>query len=497
VVLAVVLSACGGSPAGTTPSGPSVLRIGIGTYPASFNSNLTPSAPATTMYQAMFDTLTESNSTKSGAVSPRLATSWSLIDDRTWEFKLRNDVKWHDGSPFTADDVVATIDLLLNGKPASYYAIRMVGVTGAEAVDKYTVRFKMSTKNAFIPIGAEDVYIYQAAVIKAGGNDGVNKNPIGTGPFKLKSKEDGVSVTLERNPDYWGTKPKLDQIVFRALTEDGTRMAALESGEIDIAFNVPADDAKRLGAKGIDIKAVAVGQSMVLNMKMINPATPLANKKVRQALNYAIDKDALQRDVLLGFGEKLKGQVVGADATGFNDKLAAYPYDPAKAKALLTEAGYPNGFAVTFYTSQGRYAKQKEVSEAIAGQLKNIGLDVKLQVLEWGAYFSGLPTYDVNLVGYNYFPAMDADYVLLQFLCSSYFKVMCNPSYDALLAQARSEADPSKRAAILQQMQQILNEEAPVVFLYQSPDIFGVAKRVKGFTATPDDLIHVLPISVN
>lgn len=498
-VVLIVLGACSGSPAGreASQSGPSVLRIGIGDYPHSFNPNLSRSAPGYTMYQAMLDTLTEADSTRGGQLSPRLATSWKLVDDTTWELKLRNDVKWHDGTPFTADDVVATIDLTLNGKPTAQYASRIAGATNAEAMDKYTVRIHTKTKNAIIPLGLSDIYIYQAAEVKAGGNDAVNANPIGTGAFKFKGKEEGVSVTLERTPDYWGPKPKFDQLVFKIYTEDATRVAALENGEIDIAFNVPPDDAKRLQAKGIDIKSVAIGQTMMVDMKTVNPNTPLYKKEVRQALNYGIDKDALIRDVMLGFGQKLKGQIIGPDGVGYNDKIDAYPYDPAKAKQMLADAGYPNGFQITFYTSQGRYAKQKEVSEAIGGQLQKIGINVKMQLVEWGAFISTIPQYDFYLVGWNYFPVMDGDFVVQHFICASQYKIMCNQTYDQLLQQERSEPDAAKRVAIIQLMEQILHDEAPAIFLYQSPDIFGVSKRVQGFTPTPDDVVHVASISVD
>jgi peptide/nickel transport system substrate-binding protein len=498
LVLVLVVGACSSTanPPGAS-QGPAVLRIGIADYPSSFNPNFLRSAPAYSMYNMVWDTLTQADSTKGGALSGRLATEWALVSDTTWELKLRTDVKWHDGTPFTADDVAATLTLLKDGKPAANYASRMAGVDRIEAVNVSTVRITTKAKNGLIPANLADVYMFQAAQIKAGGNDAVAKDAIGTGPFKLKAKQDGVAVTLERNKEYWGKALGLDQLVFKSFPEDATRVAALESGEVDLVFNVPADDAKRLQAKGIDIKSTPTGYAMVVDMKTINAASPLAKKEVRQALNYAMDKDALINGVMLGFGEKLKGQVVGADGFGHNDKLSAYPYDPAKAKKMLADAGYPNGFSITLYTSQGRYAKQKEMSEAIVGQLKAAGIDVKMQLLEWGAFISGLPGWDMYFIGWSYVPSMDSDFVAQQFSCSSgFWKVMCNPAFDQLLLQERAEADSTKRKAILQQMQQILYDEAPAIYLYQAPDIFGVAKRVKGFIPTPDGIVHMESITI-
>lgn len=491
----LLLASCQAATPGPTVS-KTILRVGIQGYPESFNVNLDHNAAGYSMYRALFDKLTNADASKGGALGPELATSWSLVNDTTWRFKLREDVKWSDGTPFTADDVVATIDLTLNGKPPALMASRIDGTTGSEAVDKYTVDIHTKVKSAILPIGLADIFIYQAKQIKEGGNAAIQKTPVVTGMFRVTSAEPGVAITLERNPHYWGQKASIDEIVFKPYPEDATRMAALEKGEIDIAFNVPPDDAKRLRGKGISIQSVGIGQAMMLDFKTVNPNTPFYKKQVRQALNYAVDKDTIIRDVMLGFGEKLRGQVVGPDGVGFNDKLSAYPYDPAKAKKMLSDAGYANGFPVTFHTSEGRYVKQKEVSEAIAGYLRNVGLNVTMNVQDFSTFFQQIPTLDMFYAGWNYFPVMDADFDVQHFTCGSRFKMMCNQAYDQLFQQERAEPDAAKRAGLMQQMQAILYEEAPAVFMFQAPDIFGVGPRVKGFKPTPDDVVHFGGVSV-
>jgi peptide/nickel transport system substrate-binding protein len=497
LVVPALLSACQLLPTAMPTASKHVLRIGLQGYPESFNVNLDHNAPGFSVYRMLFDKLSNADVLNGGALGPELATSWSLVDDTTWRFNLRKDVKWSDGSDFTAADVVATIDLTLNGKPPALMASRIGGVTDAAAVDPYTVDIHTKTKNAILPVGLADIYIYQAKQINAGGNQAIQQSPVVTGMFKVAGREEGVSVTLEPNPYYWGTKSTLDQVVFKPYPEDATRVAALQTGEIDIAYTVPPDDSQVLQSKGFSLASTPIGQSMVLNLKTVNPDTPLAKQGVRQALNYAIDKEAIVKDVMLGFGKPLPAQLVGPDGVGFNSQIQAYPYDPARAKQMLADAGYPNGFAITLYTSQGRYVKQKEASEAIAGQLRQVGLDVTMNLQDFSSFFVGSPNYDMYYSGWNYFPTMDADFVLQQFVCTSQFKVMCNQEFDSLFQQERQEADPAKRSALLQQMQVIVHDQAPAIFMFQAPDIFGVSSHVKGFKPTPDDVVHVDGVTVD
>lgn len=494
VIGALLVTAC--QPASAPPAGGSILRVGISDYPHSFNPNLNRSAPGFSLYFAMMDTLTQADASKGGVLSPRLATSWTLMDSTTWQFKLRQGVKWHDGSPFSADDVAATIDLALNGQPKAQYSSRVEGVTKVEVVDPNTVNMHLASPNALLPQNLVDIYIYQAKEIKQGGNDAVNANPIGTGMFKFASKQEGVSVTLTKNPDYWGSPAKFDQLVFKVYPEEATRVAAFQNGEVDIAMDLSPDDATVIKAKGLGVASTAVGQSAVVGLKTTRSGSPLANKQVRQALNYATNKDTIIKGVLQGYVTPLEAQLVGSDGVGYDSTLKAYPYDPAKAKQMLAAAGYPNGFTITFETSDGPNVKMKEVSEAVAGQLQSVGVNAKVDQLEWGKYISNFGDFDMYFLAWNYFPVMDADLVYQWFTCDNQYKQMCDPAFDQLFQQERAQPDPQKRVEILKKMAGIMRDNAPVIFLYQNPNIFGVGKRVTGFTPTPDNLIHFAPISV-
>jgi peptide/nickel transport system substrate-binding protein len=474
------------------------LVIGIGSYPQSLNPNLSRSATAFSLHRAMLETLTKADAAKGGELGPGLALSWEQVEPTVWRFDLREGVTWHDGTPFTADDVVATIDLVLHGEPRAQYASRIAPAVGAEKVDERTVDITTSEPSSTLPTGLADIYIHQAAQIAAGGNEALNAEPQGTGQFQLAEQEDGVSVTLTRYDDYWGEPAWLDEVVFRALPEDATRVSALERGEIDVAYNVPPDDGPRLeSVEGLDVIWTPIGQTMLVQFPLESPAlpqdSPLQNKLVRQALNYAVDKDAIIENLLLGYAEALPGQLIGSDGLGHNSGVEQYPYDPEKAKELLAEAGYPDGFSMTLSTAQSRYIKQLEIPEAVAGQLREVGIDVQVEAREWSALITaaGEKTVPTYYIGWNYFPVMDGDFIVQQFTCKGLYGLMCNEQFDKLFAEQRLETDSEERAAILAEMQEIVHDEAPGIFLFQSPDIFGVRDHVHGFTPTADNMIHL------
>lgn len=488
-----------GATAGTTKGG--TLTVGLGGYPTSFNPNQAKTAPANSVYRAILQPLVYADSQDSGKLTPALATEWTL-DGTAWVFTLRDGVKWSDGSDFTADDVVATIDLMQHGEPASQYLSRISFVTGVTAVDPHTVRFETNGQSATLPAALSDVYVYQKAQIDAGGNDAINSGPIGTGPFKLDSKQDGVEVTVVRNDLYWGDAPALDKVIFKAIADDSTRTAALQAGEIDVAFNVPPDTAKALdGQGGIAIQWTPIGQGMVLSLVTGSPdiAEPLKSAEVRQALNYAVDTQAIVDSALLGYGAPLQGQVLGSDGVGYDPDIPAFGYDPDKAKQMLADAGYPDGFSMTIYTATGRYVKQQEIPQLIAGYLQQVGIQADVKTLEWSDLNAGVSkgAYGATYSGWNYYPTMDGDAPFQLYTCNAGRLMLCDQQFDDLLTQERSEFDPDKRVALLQQMSQILHDQAPAIFLFQSPDVFGVRSNVHGFTPTADDMIHVETISVD
>jgi peptide/nickel transport system substrate-binding protein len=373
-------------------------------------------------------------------------------------------------------------------------------VDKVEVVDRYTVRIHNSQLDVLLPAGLGDVPMYPAKYYQQVGTQGFSTHPVGTGPFKFDRWDKGVQIVLNRYDDYWGKKPQVQRLVFRPFVESATRLAALQTGEIDIAVNAPPDDAQRLKSRGFNIASTAIGQAMILQFNLrIN--SPLRDRKVRQALNYAIDKEALVKNVMLGFGRVLDGQVVGPDGFGYNPNLKPYSFDLQRAHQLLSEAGFPNGFSIDMDTSQGRYVKQREVSEALVGQLAKASVRVQMHVWEWAEFVTKLDNTltiaPLAYAGWNYYPAMDADFIFRWYVTDNPEKLFSNPTFDDLYNRQRAEPDRNKRLQLLREMQALLHDEAPMVFLFQSPDIYALKADIQGFRPTPDDRIHFDTVTVS
>jgi peptide/nickel transport system substrate-binding protein len=452
------------------------------------------SAVGYTIFEALFDTLVKVNPTN-GSVQPGLASSWRVVDPQTYLFVLRRGIRFHNGEEFDAESAKFTLEHLLRVR--TWLVSRIPFVERIEAVDRYTLRIRTSQPDVLLAAGLGDIPMYPRQYYQQVGGQGFATSPVGTGPFKFERWDRGVRIVLQRNGEYWGKRPQLGRIVFRPFVESATRLAALEAGEIDIAVNAPPDDAQRLRARGFRVEWTPIGQSMLVQFKLpanLPADSPLRHVKVRQALNHAVDKEALVRSVMLGFGKVLDGQIVGADAFGYNPALRPYVFDLQRARQLLSEAGYPGGFTIRMETSQGRYVKHREVSEALVGQLAQVGVRVQMDVLEWATFVGKLlRTLDIaplSYVGWNYFPAMDSDFVLRHFATDSPFKLFSNPQFDELYRRQRAETDRGKRAEILRQAHAVLRDEVPGIFLFQAPNVFALHGRVQGFRPTPDDKIH-------
>lgn len=433
-----------------------------------------------------------------------LAKSWKVLDDKvTWELDLQDGVKFHNGEDFDAESVKVTFDYLLNDKPPDtpYQRIQTATLQKVEIVDKYKVRLITAKPYVIFPRIFNEVYIYPAKHFAQVGPEGFAANPVGTGKYRLKQWDKGVKTVLEKFDGHWGWggKALIDQLEFRGYPEDATRVAALKAREADIIQGLPPDDAEGIKSEGLNVQWTPLAQAMVLLMDT-KQDSPLKDKRVRQAISYGVDVDSLIKNVMLGYGEKLNGQVLPKSVFGYNPNLQPYPYDPEKAKQLLKDAGFADGFTMDFDISQGRYTKQKEVNEALAGQLAKIGVKTNINLLEWGVFVDklfvkGTPT-PLNYIGWNYFSAFDADFVLPRYVSSSPFFPAATKEMDDLLAQSEAEFDVKKREELLHKFTELMKEEAPSVFLFQAPDVFGVNPRVQNFKPTPDNGIHFEDMTV-
>ena len=475
----------------------------------------------------LFDSLVELDQTLN--VKPLLAESWEVSrDGLTYTFKLKRGVKWHDGKPFTARDVAFTFYAVLDPKvttPHRAYFDALAGfpeltakenpkrpeelaVRPIEVVDDHTVRFRLRyPSGSFLAVLTNP----RAGIVPEHLLKGVdlntaefNRKPVGTGPFRFASWDRGQRVVLEKNPTYWKQPVKVERVIYRPIVEDQARLTELMTGGLDLIVGVPADYVSKL-EQSPNVSILKQTGAHVWYLGINNQKKPFDDKRVRQALNYAVNKDAIVRDVLKGTGTLSKGPVLpgtwGADAA-----LKAYPYDPEKAKKLLAEAGYPNGFSTTLWVPESGSGMQAPVamSTVMQSNLKAVGVNVTLQTMEWGAYLTKLRSKEQDLFALSWMAGTeDPDMVMYPLLHSSQWTpvgpnraLYKNARFDELLQQARLTTDQAKRAQLYKEAQRILVDDAPWVFVDHEIQIAAFTKRVQGFKLHPSFDLRVETISL-
>lgn len=434
-------------------------------------------------------------------IVPDLATKWENPSDKVWIFHLRKGVFFHNGEEFTANDVKYTFDRIMNPDTASPGVTHVRQVEAVEVVDKYKI--KITTKAAFAPLpyslARYELAILNEKAVKAG-KDNYGQNPVGTGPFKFVKWIRGDRVILEKNPKYFEGVPKLDRVIYRGIPEDATRLIELESGGIDlIPSNAPAQeylrlkDSKKFKAYSITAQST---QYVFYNMK----AKPFDNKLVRQALNYAVDKKAIVDAVYFGIGAPSRGPMAPA-IWGYDKSLKRepYPYDPQKAKDLLKKAGFPNGFKCTLYSDTR--TQRKNVSELVQAYLSQVGVEVKIELLERGAFLSAASK-GVNGTGLSgWVGTGDADGALTPIYHTSgigsvNYSQWSDNALDAMLNQGQATLDPKKRMEIYKKVQGYVIDEAPQLFLILESTLALSRSNVEGFKPYPNQIAPLFNVSL-
>jgi peptide/nickel transport system substrate-binding protein len=430
-------------------------------------------------------------------IVPRLATSYRMINETTCEFKLMKGVKFHNGDPFTALDVKYSIERYLDPKTKSPHSTFLTTIDEAKVIDDYTIRIITKKPDALLlKRFAWTSYIFPSKYIKEKGEDQFLRHPIGTGPFKFVEWVRGDRLVLEANEGYWGGAPLVKTVIFRAIPEDTTRMAGLQTGMVDIAVQVPPFMVDQMKGQGINIQSILGVKTAIIVINTLAPG-PLQDKRVRQALNYAVDKKAIIEKILLGSGAQTAINLT-ADCFGFDPSLKPYPYDPEKAKQLLAEAGYKN-LKIEFSTPSGRYMFDKQVAEAVAGMWEKVGITVDLRVREWGEYMKDY--FSKNMMGVgrsqSFIPMYDADALFATWYTKqSGFSYYSDPEVENWVSEARYQLDEKKRKDLYSKISKKIYEEAPMVYLFTPMDHWGISKRVKGFQPGPDDIFVLHKVSV-
>ena len=438
-------------------------------------------------------------------IQPGLAKEWEAAEDGlTYTFNLEEGVKFHDGTDFNADAVVANFERWAggDGEKFPYYSSMFGGFEGEEeaviesvtAEDENTVVFKLKRAQApFLKNLAMSMFAISSPEAYEKGDDEYERNPVGTGPFKFVEWKTNDSITIEKNEDYWQEGlPKLDKVVFRAIPDNAARLNALTAGEIDLADGInPADGEKIEGDGNLQLFERPSMNVGYLGLTVTRP--PFDQKEVRQAMNHAIDKQTIIDSFFEGRAEIANNPMPEA-IQGYNEDIEAYEYDPEKAKELLKEAGLEDGFEMELWAMpvpRPYMPDGTKVAEVIQSNLADVGIKAEIVSYEWATYLdkASKGEADAFMLGWTGDNG-DADnflYVLLDEdnIASNNYTYFKNDETHKLFLDAQTEIDEDKRNEMYKEAQEILHEEAPWVPLAHSTPLLGGASDITGFVAHP------------
>lgn len=486
---------------------PAELRVGFTLDALTLDPGNHRNRDTETIIRNMYDGLLTRDSKMK--VVPELAESWKQVDPVTYDFTIRPGVKFHDGSTMTVDDVVFTFERLtkegaLDGKTSPRKDL--VGpIKAITKVDDRTVRFSLKEPWPILPAMLPVQEVVSKAFTEKAGPQGLATQANGTGPFKLVEWRKGDSIIMERHDAYYGGatdippvgKACVERVIFRAIPENASRVAALLAGEVDIINELPPYDMKKVEANS-QTRVMKVNGTRTFFVALNTTRKPFDDPRVRKAANMAVDRALIIDKILLGTAVPLNG-VMSPDAFGFNPDLPAYKFDPAAARKLLAEAGYPDGVDVTI-DAEGPF---KDVVGAIAGMLGKAGIRAKVNIGEsstlqakWAP--NGEKAGDMLFTSWGN-GSLDPSDIFVPTLRSGgrgNRAFYSNKEVDALLDSADVELDRGKRADLYKKAQTIVNSEAPWIFMWLPQDIYGVSKRVSGWEPSADSRINLHDVCV-
>jgi peptide/nickel transport system substrate-binding protein len=481
------------------------LTIVRPTDPVSLDPHLETTAPGAWVYYNVLEPLLTLD--EKMQVQLKLAESYEVLSPTRVRFRLRRGVKFHDGTPLDAEAVKFTFDRALKSNPPARWASLAGPLGGAEVIDPFTVEvfFKEPYGPALRTLAMIYAGIVSPAAVKKMGTD-FSRAPVGTGPFKFVEWKTNTHVILERNDDYWGPKAHLDRVVFRVIPEEGARMIALQTGEVDmVLLPSPAQLPAIRRDSRYTVHETVGGRVVFVGMNLTQP--PLDDHRVRAALLHAVDRKAILENVMEGSAVAARG-VLAPGVFGFKDMSLerTYPYDPDRAKALLREAGYQPGpggivqkggqpLTLSWLTARGRYPKDGEIAEAVQQMFKEVGVDARVEFREWATVFQQMrgDPFTPQLFTFGWVTTnADADYSLYALFHSKgtppkgwNTSRYANPRVDQLLEQARRSVQQSERARMYGEVQDVLAKDLPWIPVYNTKEIVVTRAAVKGFTVHP------------
>ncbi|MEP7262332.1 MAG: ABC transporter substrate-binding protein [Usitatibacter sp.] len=444
---------------------------------------------------------------------PGLAVSWKALDDLTWEFKLRKGVKFHDGTPFTAEDVAATYKRVPNvpNSPSSF-ATFTKPIIETRIVDPYTIIFKTASPHVLLPSDLSAVYILPKAVAEKAATEDFNsgKAAIGTGPYKLAEYIPNQRVVLKANYGYWGGEEPWDKVTFKILSNPAARVAALLSGDVQMIETVPTSDIARLSSDKKFVLSDKVSNRVIyVHLNQWNDKTvpfvtakdgkpldknPFKDARVRKALSMAINRDAIS-DRIMEKKSVPAAQLLPDFFPGTSKKLKPLKYDPEGAKKLLAEAGYPNGFALTIHGPNNRYINDDKISQAIAQFYSRVGIDSKVETMPSSVYFTRATKGEFGYMVLGWGTESGEQGSSLRSLLATYdpSKGMgvtnrgrySNPVFDKQVSEALVTMDDKKREAMIEAAAETAMNDTGLIPIHYEVSTWATAKGYK-YTARTD-----------
>jgi peptide/nickel transport system substrate-binding protein len=444
-------------------------------------------------------------------LEPSLAIEWGQLSPHVWRFKLRPGVRFHDGTPFTADDVVFSFARVTG--PGSNLSRSVAGVKEARRIDEDTVDLVTEAPDPILPeeITAWDMMskawcekndAERTADPAKGEENYATAHANGTGPFMLKEREVDTRTVMVRNPDWWDRPVhNLDEVVFRRIAESKPRVAQLLSGDLDMIYSVPSEDVD-LDARspevriieGPELRTIFLGFDVArteLLESNVKGKNPFRDIRVRRAFYQAIDEEAIKNKVMRGFARPT-GLMVGSGVTGFDAALdqRLLPYDPAAAKKLLAEAGYPRGFELGMDCPNDRYINDQEICQAVVAMLARIGVKVKAKIRDRAEFFAKIlaPGYKTSFFLLGWAPAtLDAENMLVNVLATRDGQGRgdynaggySNPKLDELIDRVALEGDEEKRLSLLHDALRLVKEDVATIPLHQQVLVWAARKNVE------------------
>ncbi|HKA45454.1 MAG TPA: ABC transporter substrate-binding protein [Burkholderiales bacterium] len=477
------------------------LKIGLSAAVTTLDPHFVAAQPNLTVARHVFESLTDVD--EKTRLIPGLAVSWRALDATTWEFKLRRGVKFHDGSDFTAEDVLFSLDrpYAIKGSPGGFTSY-VRAIAAKKIVDSHTIRITTSTPYGALPQDINSILIVSSkAAARAGTEDfDSGRAMVGTGPYRFVRYARGERVELARYDGYWGPKPAWDRVLLRMLPSDPVRSAALLSGELDAIEHVPSADLVRLRSKpGLQLVQTISWRTIFLHLDQYRSQPPSLKTKsgtalarnpfmdvrVRRAISKAINRPAIVERVM----EKLAvpaANVVSPGVFGHNPELKAEPFDPEGAKRLLAEAGYPDGFSVTLGAPNDRYINDEQVAQAVAQMLTRIGIVTKVEAMPFSAFLARVrkEEFAFAMIGWGSFagdlalrsliagPSPDKGYGAWN------WARYASPKLDRLIEQSLSAVDAVKRQALAQEAAAAASNDVALVPLYHQLATWAMKKHL-------------------